>query len=91
LSRSNNIVTSTTSISGLSGTTRISAIFTLERLENGRYQQVDSWSASSNSITLLNTRNTSNCPSGTYRLNVTVTITRNGTDETVSDSLVRVL
>jgi len=91
MSRSNNVVTSSSTVIGEPGTTRITASFTLERWENNRYQQVDTWSASSNSAALLNTRTTSNCPAGTYRLRVTVTVTRNGTTETVPDSLVRVL
>lgn len=91
LSRSNNTVTSSTTIMGQSGTTRISASFILERVVNGQYQQIDTWTASSNSTSLTNTRETSNCPSGIYRLRVTAIITRNGTTETVPDSLVRAL
>ncbi|MCL2627086.1 MAG: hypothetical protein FWD44_00100 [Oscillospiraceae bacterium] len=90
-SRSNNTVTSSTTVIGQSGTTRISASYTLEKWENYRYQPVDSWSASSNSASLLNTRTTPNCSAGTYRLRVTVTVTRNGTIETVSDLLVKAL
>ncbi|MDR2569454.1 MAG: hypothetical protein LBD23_04025 [Oscillospiraceae bacterium] len=89
MSHRNNTITSSTSISGLSGTTRITASFILEVLVNGQYQHVDSWSASSNSILLSNTRETSNCSARTYRLRVTATVTRNGTNETVSDSIVR--
>jgi len=89
LSRSNNTVTSTVSVMGHAGTTRILASFVLERLVDGQYRLVTAWTDSTNSSALINTRQTSNCPAGTYRLRVTVTVTRDGSSETVSDSIVR--
>lgn len=87
MSRSNNKVTSETVVTGKAGTTSISASFTLERLVNGNYVLVDSWTASSSSMLLKDIHTTSNCPSGTYKLTVEATVTRNGTSEYVSDSL----
>ena len=91
MARSNNVVTSATRIEGQSGTTSITAQFILEMLVNGNYQRVDMWSASSTSSTLNNTRETKNCGAGTYRLRVNVMVTRNGTSEIFSESLVKAL
>jgi len=40
MNRSNNVITSTTRIEGQPGTTRITALYVLEILENGNYRQV---------------------------------------------------
>lgn len=91
MQRNNNRVTSDSVIVGFAGTTRISASFTLEKLVNGEYVNVDSWTASSNSMILNNSRVTPNCTAGTYKLSVSATVTRNGTPENVSYSLVEKL
>jgi len=91
MSRSGNVVTSSVSVTGQSGTTNIYVSYRLEVLENGRYKLIDTWSASGTSIILNNTRQTSNCPAGTYQLSITVTIVRNGGAEVVTDSLIRKL
>jgi len=91
ISRTGSTVTSETTIKGQPGTTKISASYKLEKLVNGNYQSVDTWTASSSSAILYNSRNTTNCTAGTYKLSVTVTITRDGTKETVTDSLVKTI
>ena len=91
ISRNSSTVSSETTVIGQPGTTKISASYKLEKLINGSYQSVDTWTASSSSATLFNTRNTKNCTAGTYKLSVTVTITRNGTKETVTDSRVKTI
>ena len=89
ISRSSSTITSSTTITGQPGTTKISASYKLEKLVNGNYQSVDTWTASSSSETLFNSRKTTNCTAGTYKLSVTATITRDGTKETVTDSRVK--
>lgn len=72
--------------------TQISAKFTLDRLINCIFVRVDSWTASSNSMQLVNSHTTMGCPPGTYRLSVVVTvISGGGVSETVSSNLVRIL
>jgi hypothetical protein len=73
-------------IQGLSGTTSITATYTLQRKEtNGSYTTLKTWTPSASGMTLrLNETHT--VTSGyTYRLSVTASVTRNGTTETVSN------
>ena len=89
MSFNNRTITSNGTITGHTGTTGISAIFILERLVNNQYEFVDSWTATSSTIILTSSRTTQNCDRGTYKLSVTAWVTRNGTLETVSDSLTK--
>lgn len=71
-------------IVGMSGTTRISATFTLQRRVNGTWVTIKTWTESSSSNT-LNFSGTHTVTKGfTYRLSVNATVTRNGVSETVS-------
>lgn len=74
-------------IDALSGTTKITATFTLERKTASRWSLEKSWSQSSstNSLSFFGTDAVS---SGyTYRLSVTTNVTRNGVTETASTSV----
>jgi len=84
-------ITSEGVIVGKSGTTGISVTFTLEKLVNGKYIYVDSWSASSSSILLSKTNYTSSCTSGTYKLSVSGTVTKGGYSEDIDDRFTKLL
>jgi hypothetical protein len=74
-------------IRALSGTTKISAVFKLERKTGSGWSFEKSWSKSSNFST-LSFFDTYSVPKGyTYRLSVTADVTRNGTTETVTSSV----
>jgi len=89
MSFKNGTITSVGYIVGKTGTTRISVIFTLEKLVNGKYTYVDSWSASSTSTSCSSTHDTKNCTSGTYKLTVTGTVTKNNYAEPIEDWLIK--
>lgn len=87
MSRNGGTVTSSGRIAGQAGTTAISASFTLARQNaNGTFTNVDSWTASSNSMLVSSSRSTTGQSAGTYRLSVSASVTRNGTIETVFES-----
>lgn len=87
MSRNGGTVTSMGQILGQAGTTAISASFTLARQNaNGTFTNVDSWITNSSSMATSSSRSTTGQSAGTYRLSVTVRVTRNGTVETVSES-----
>lgn len=74
-------------IRALSGTTKISAVFKLERKTSSGWPHEKSWSksASTNSLSFYETYAV---PSGyTYRLSVTADVARDGVKETVSTSV----
>ncbi len=74
-------------IRALSGTTKISAVFKLERKTASGWSFEKSWSKVSSSST-LSFFGTYAVPKGyTYRLSVTADVTRNGTTETVTSSV----
>lgn len=74
-------------IRALSGTTNISAVFTLERKTSSGWMFEKSWSKSSSSSSLT-FYDTYNVPKGyTYRLSVTADVSRNGLTETVTSSV----
>ena len=89
MSLNNGTITSSGQVVGKTGTTRISVIFTLEKLVGGRYVYVDSWSASSSSMICSSTRDTKNCTSGTYKLTVAGTVTKDNYAEPIEDWLVK--
>jgi hypothetical protein len=89
MSLSGGKVTSEGTVTGYSGTTAITAAFTLEKLINGKYEYVDSWSSSSSTMLLSCSRSTSNCTSGTYKLSISGTATRNGVIESFADWLIK--
>lgn len=73
------------SVIGFSGTTRITATFTLERKNtNGTFSAVKTWSGLSSNSATLTFSGTHTVSSGTYRLKGTAVVTRNGTSETVT-------
>lgn len=76
-------------VQGLSGTTGITATYTLQRKEtNGTYTTLKTWANLSASGTTLRFSDTYTITKGyTYRLSVTANVTRNGTTETVSSSV----
>ena len=75
---------------GKSGTTKISATFTLERKNaNGTYTHVTSWYTSTSGLSLNFFEATSVSSGYTYRLKVSASVTCNGTTETVSTSVER--
>ena len=86
---SNGTITSEGQILGKAGTTRISVTFTLDKLVNGVYKYVDSWSASSNSMLCSSSHKTSGCTSGTYKLTVKGTVTKDGYAEPIEDWLTK--
>lgn len=91
---SNGTVTSTSTVSGQAGTTAISATFTLSRRNtNGTLTAVDTWTAThgTNTRVLTSLRTTRNQSAGTYQLRISASVTRNGTVETVTESLVMAL
>ncbi len=91
MSYSGGAVNWTGEISGFSGTKKISATFTLEkRNASGRYEQVDSWTASSTKTYLYKSASKIAVP-GIYRLSVVATVTGSSGTETVRDSLVKTL
>lgn len=74
-------------IRALSGTTKISATFKLERKTSTGWKFEKSWSKSVSTST-LSFYETYAVPSGyTYRLSVTADVTRNGLTETVTSSV----
>lgn len=78
-------------ITGYSGVTSISAVFTLEKKNaSGKYEYVDSWTASSTK-TYLYKAASKTATSGTYRLSVSATVKGSSGTETVTDSLVKAL
>jgi len=89
MSFSNGTVTSSARVTGQTGTTKISATFTLERLTNGQYKYVDSWPADSTTILLSSSRSTTSCTTGTYKISISGTATKNGVVEPFSDSLIK--
>jgi hypothetical protein len=75
-------------IQGLSGTTGVTAAFTLQRKEtNGTYTTLKTWNESASGTTLRFSGTHTITTGFTYRLSVTVKVTRNGTTETVSEWL----
>ena len=88
---SSGTVTSEGVVVGKAGTTRIAVTFILEKLVNGNYSYVDSWSASDDSIQLRSTRYTSGCTSGTYKLSISGTVTKDGYNEYISDWFTKTL
>lgn len=86
LSFSGTTANCSTTITGLSGTTKISASMTLERKNtNGTYTLMKSWPAESVNSSMLSTSKTYSVTSGyTYRLSVNGSVTRNSTTESVS-------
>jgi hypothetical protein len=91
MSLDNKEVTSNGTVTGYSGTTYISATFSLEKLIGGQYQPVDTWYASTATMLLSSSYITSNCTAGSYRLSVSGTATRNGIVEPFSDWLIKTL
>lgn len=90
MSYSGGAVNWTGKITGYSGVNSISATFKLEKLNSsGKYELVNSWSASSSSTTLYKAASQTTAK-GTYKLSVSGTVkTSSGSTETVSDSLVK--
>ena len=89
LSRSGGNVNWSGDVVGFPGTTRITATFTLERVDDfGRFAFVNSWSHSTNSAVLMASGSTPGAV-GTYRLTITTTVTRHGINETVTLSHMR--
>ena len=86
---SSGTITSEGQILGKAGTTRISVTFTLEKLVSGKYQYVDSWTASSNSMLCSSSNKTSGCTSGTYKLTVRGTVTKDNYAEPIEDWLIK--
>lgn len=75
-------------IKGLSGTNSIVASYTLEKKgSNGGYTFVDSWQNLKSSSSILISNGSTSGTAGTYKLTVSITVTRNGVTETVTDSL----
>lgn len=74
-------------IRALSGTTKISATFTLERKSGTTWILEKSWSRSSNTNSLSFFGTDAVMAGFTYRLSVTANVTRNGVTETVSTSV----
>ncbi len=74
-------------IRALSGTTRISANFRLERMISSGWVLENAWSKSSSSNSLLFYGTDAVASGYTYRLSVTADVTRNGVTETVSSSV----
>jgi len=89
MSLSNGTITSEATVTGYTGTTYISATFTLEKLNGNQYERVDSWTASNSAMLLSNSHSTSKCTAGTYRLSISGTATKNGTSESFSDWLIK--
>jgi len=89
MSFSGGTVTSEGQILGKAGTTRISVTFTLEKLVSGKYQYVDSWPASSNSMLCSSSHKTASCTSGTYKLTVNGTVTKDNYAEPIEDWLIK--
>jgi len=88
---SNGTITSEGQVYGKPGTTKISVTFTLEKLVNGKYQYVDSWSANSNTVLCSSSNKTANCTAGTYRLTVSGTVTKDNYAEPIESWLVKAL
>lgn len=74
-------------IRALSGTTKISATFKLERRTSSGWTHVKSWSKSSSTSSLSFYETYAVSSGHTYRLSVTADVTRNGVKETVSTSV----
>ena len=85
MSLSSGTITSKGTVVGKTGTSDISVTYTLEKLVGGRYTHVDSWSASSSSMLSSKTNYTSNCTSGTYKLSISGTVTKDGYIEDIDD------
>lgn len=86
---SNSTITSEGQILGNAGTTDISVNFTLEKLNGGKYNLVDSWAASNNAMYCTSSRKTTNCTTGTYKLTVSGTVTKNNYAEPIELSMVK--
>ena len=82
-------ITSDGQILGNAGTSNISVKFTLEKLVDGKYKLLDSWSASSNSMLCSCSHKTSNCTAGTYKLTVAGTVTKNNYAEPIEYSITK--
>jgi hypothetical protein len=76
---------------GQAGTSSISATYTLEKLEDGSYRYVDSWSDNERDMVLATEKDVSGCTGGTYRLSVSATVTKDGYAESVYDWLTKSL
>ncbi len=74
-------------IRALSGTTKISAAFTLERKSGTSWILEKSWSQSSSTNSLSFFGTDAVASGSTYRLSVTANVTRNGVTETASTSV----
>lgn len=82
VSFSDNTAECYSSIVGVSGTTNISATFTLERKVNGSFTSVKSWTQTASSV-LTFTESYAVTKGYTYRLSVSANILRNGNSEKV--------
>ena len=87
LSLSNGTINCVGVIDGVSGTTSISATFTLERKTLFGWSTVETWESSSNSSSLVFSGTASGSRGNTYRLSVVAVVVRNGNSETVRTSV----
>ncbi|MCL2083311.1 MAG: hypothetical protein FWH04_08790 [Oscillospiraceae bacterium] len=89
LSFSGTTATCSGSITGYSGTTKITATYVLRRKNsNGTYTVVKTFPTQTVNGSTLRFSGTASITTGyTYRLTVTATVTRNGTNETVTNWL----
>ena len=89
MSLSSGTMSSEGTVFGKAGTTMIEVTFTLEKLVSGKYSPVDSWQASSYSMFVGSNRYTSSCTSGTYKLSISGTVTKDGYAEPIEDWLIK--
>lgn len=75
-----------TAIIGLSGTSRITATMTLERVSGNNVLWYTSWTRTVNSSMLVMNESATVTSNGTYRLRVDATVVRNGVTEYISIS-----
>lgn len=86
LSYSSGTVKWNSTIVGEPNTTKITATFTLYKINaNGTYTSLGTWDASSTTLRLT-TSGSATGSAGTYKISVTAKVTRNGTTETVDNS-----
>jgi hypothetical protein len=86
LSISNAVATCSVTVIGRPGTTRITAVVYLQqRNSNGTWSSIRTWSGISTNSSILTWSGTHPVTAGqTYRMRVDATVTRNGTNETVT-------
>jgi hypothetical protein len=84
ISVSENTAHCTVSITGLSGTTSISATVRLERVVGNSASTVTTWTHSVSGSRLNISESATVTSSGTYRLRVSATVVRNGVAESIS-------